>query len=156
MQDKADIGERYRRRAEEVRTTADRKSDREERKKSIADILETDKEGNFATRPVMGWVAAPAAGMAVTLRLQYAEKPGELRTGGRWLRTVLTLQQAVKLADVLRRSALERVCQLPTCEDDGRGGDPRLLSDVKGADLEDSHGREAALCRQSFKVISDG
>ena len=30
------------------------------------------------------------------------------------------------------------------------------VSDANGADLENSHGREAALCRQSFKVISDG
>jgi hypothetical protein len=67
--------------------------------------LETNAEGMVVTRPLLGWVTAPAMGMSVILRLNYAERPADIRTGGQWLQTVMTPQQALDLAEILTKQA---------------------------------------------------
>lgn len=69
--------------------------------------LEMDAEGNIVTRPILGWTTAPVAGMAILLVLNYAESPDELKTGGRFLQTIWTPQQALELAAVLTKRARE-------------------------------------------------
>lgn len=63
--------------------------------------LEIDEQGNIVTRPVLGWITVPVAGMSVLLRLNYAETPEELGMGGRHLQVILTPQQALELAEIL-------------------------------------------------------
>ncbi len=67
--------------------------------------LEMDEQGMVVTRPVLGWTMVPVAGTAVLLRLQYAETPVELKTGGRFLQVLLTPQQAQELAEMLTTQA---------------------------------------------------
>lgn len=67
--------------------------------------LETDADGMLITRPVLGWVTMPVMGMSVLLRLQYAETPAELETGGRRLQVLLTPQACLHLADELTKQA---------------------------------------------------
>jgi hypothetical protein len=75
--------------------------------------FETDAAGNIVTRPVLGWTTAPAAGMAVIVKLDYAETPQELQTGGRSLQVILTPQQALELAEILTTQA-KRVLNAPS------------------------------------------
>lgn len=68
--------------------------------------LELDDAGMIVVRPVLGWVAVPVtAETAVILRLQYAEAPAEVETGGRALQVALTAPQALELAELLARQA---------------------------------------------------
>jgi hypothetical protein len=71
---------------------------------SLSDI-EIGSDGLVRTRPVLGWMTVPVAGMSVILRLNYAETPEELRTGGRHLQVIMTPQQCLELAEVLTRQA---------------------------------------------------
>ena len=52
----------------------------------IEEELETDAAGNVITRPILGCIVSPLGGMAILLQVQYAEKPEELKTGGRSLK----------------------------------------------------------------------
>ena len=63
--------------------------------------LETDSDGNIVSKPVMGWVIAPFAGMATILRIQYATNQAELQSGGRWIQLALTPEQSLQLAERL-------------------------------------------------------
>ena len=69
------------------------------------DGLETDAQGNIVSRPVMGWITAPVAGMFVLLGLKYAETPEQLKTGGKTLQFGLLPAQALELAEMLTRQA---------------------------------------------------
>ena len=82
--------------------------------RSRADILsalEVNSDGNIVTRPIMGWTTVPAE-TAVILRLNYAENPDELRTGGRHLQVILTPQQCLELAQILTKQA-QRILEAP-------------------------------------------
>jgi hypothetical protein len=74
--------------------------------------LEIGPDGLITTRPVLGWVTAPAMEMSVILRLNYAETPQELQTGGRHLQVILAPPQCLALADVLTRQA-RRILDAP-------------------------------------------
>jgi hypothetical protein len=66
--------------------------------------LELDEAGMIIIRPVLGWIAAPVpTETTVILRLQYAEIPAEVKTGGRTLQVALTAPQALELAEILAR-----------------------------------------------------
>lgn len=68
--------------------------------------LEKDSQGNVITKPVVGWITAPMAGMAVILQMQYVDSPEQLDAGGRTkLQFVLTPQQCQELAETLTRQA---------------------------------------------------
>jgi hypothetical protein len=67
--------------------------------------LETDKNGNISTMPIMGWIVVPAAEIAILLAIQYAETPQEIETGGRQIRFVLKPQQCLELAKILTTQA---------------------------------------------------
>ena len=69
------------------------------------DSLEKDAQGNIVTRPVMGWVTAPVAGMFVLLGLKYAETPEQLKSGGKTLQFGLLPAQALELAEMLTTQA---------------------------------------------------
>lgn len=74
--------------------------------------LELDKEGNIVTRPVLGWTTAPVAGMAVLMKLDYAERPEDIKTGGKSLQAILTPHQALELAETLTKQA-RRILDAP-------------------------------------------
>jgi len=67
--------------------------------------FETDENGIVVTKPVMGWIIAPAAGIAVVLGIRYAETEEEIGTGGRQIQFVLMPQQCLELAEVLTKQA---------------------------------------------------
>ena len=67
--------------------------------------FELDESGMIVTRPLLGWTIAPVAGVSVLARLDYAEKPEYILTGGKSVQLILTPQQAIALADVLTRHA---------------------------------------------------
>jgi hypothetical protein len=75
--------------------------------------LEIGPDGMIVTRPVLGWTTAPAAGTAVIARIQYAERPEELQTGGKAIQFVLTPQQALELAEILTTQAQRILGQRP-------------------------------------------
>jgi hypothetical protein len=74
--------------------------------------LETDAAGNLLTRPILGCIVAPIGGMAILLKLQYAERPEELKTGGRSLQFVMTPQQGLEIAETLTKQA-RRILDAP-------------------------------------------
>jgi len=68
--------------------------------------LELDESGNAITRPVTGWITMPAAGIAVVLVIQYAEKPMDIENGTcKQLQCILLPQQALELAETLTKQA---------------------------------------------------
>jgi hypothetical protein len=68
--------------------------------------LERDENGNLITRPVTGWKTMPAAGIAVVLVIQYAEKPTDIENGTcKQLQCILLPQQALELAETLTKQA---------------------------------------------------
>jgi hypothetical protein len=68
--------------------------------------LEMDGNGNVITRPVTGWTTMPAAGIAVVLVIQYAEKPTDIENDTcKQLQCILLPQQALELAETLTRQA---------------------------------------------------
>lgn len=71
----------------------------------IEEELETDAAGNVITRPILGCIVSPLGGMAILLQVQYAEKPEELKTGGRSLQFVMTPQQGLEIAETLAKQA---------------------------------------------------
>ena len=78
------------------------------------DTLEKDAQGNIVTRPVMGWMTAPVAGMFVFLGLKYAETPDQLKTGGKTLQFGLLPAQALELAEMLTKQARAILDARPT------------------------------------------
>ena len=63
--------------------------------------LKTDKNGNIATCPVLGWTTGTLAEVGIILALDFAEKPEDIQTGGRSVQLALTPQQALQLAEKL-------------------------------------------------------
>jgi hypothetical protein len=77
--------------------------------------LEKDRHGNLVVRPVTGWTIGTAFEMGVLVAIQYVENPEQLKTGnGRSIQLVLTPNQAVELAEVLKRKAAIILEGLPT------------------------------------------
>jgi hypothetical protein len=77
--------------------------------------FELNKQGLIIIRPVLGWTTAPiAAETTVILRLQYAETPAEVQTGGRALQVALTAPQAIELSQVLAKQAENALRDRPT------------------------------------------
>jgi hypothetical protein len=84
--------------------------------KPASNDLEIGADGMVATRPVLGWTTAPVAGMSVILRLNYAETPKELETGGRHLQVIMTPQQCLELAETLTKQARRILDALPSAK----------------------------------------
>jgi hypothetical protein len=75
--------------------------------------LEINHDGTVVTRPVLGWTTVTVAETAVLLSLQYAEKPEDIRTGGKSLQVVMTPQNALELAESLTKQA-RRILDAPS------------------------------------------
>lgn len=75
--------------------------------------LETNAAGEVVLRPVMGWTTSPIAGTAILLRVNYAETPPELQTGGRHIQFAMTPEQALELSQTLT-SLAHRILQAPS------------------------------------------
>ena len=76
------------------------------------DQWDTDERGDVKLCPVVGFQVAPAAETSVVVRIRFARKEEELRTGGEALQFVMTPTIANRLADDLRKAA-ERILSLP-------------------------------------------
>jgi hypothetical protein len=67
--------------------------------------LETNEQGLIIPRPVLGWTVAGAAGIAVILRIRFAETEEEEKTGRLLPQVTMTPQQALYLAETLTKQA---------------------------------------------------
>jgi hypothetical protein len=65
--------------------------------------LQKDQNGNVKLSSVLGWTLGRVAETYVLLAVQYAENEQELETGGKVLQLSLTPDQALQLAEVLRK-----------------------------------------------------
>ncbi len=63
--------------------------------------FQTDERGDIITKPLMGWVTAPVANMALLLAIEYAETPQEIESGGKVIQLVMTPKQCLQLAETL-------------------------------------------------------
>jgi hypothetical protein len=63
--------------------------------------LRTNKDGQIATCPVLGWTTGTVGGVAILLAIDYAETPEQIQTGGKSVQLVLTPQQSLELAEKL-------------------------------------------------------
>ena len=77
--------------------------------------FEVDKNGNVITRPLMGWLAAPAAGIAVILAVHYAESDADIENHTpKSLQLILTPHQCLELAELLTRQANNLITARPS------------------------------------------
>jgi hypothetical protein len=82
---------------------------------SDRDQFERDATGDIFTRPVVGWLIAPVAGMSAIVAIQYVETPLELERGDkRQIQFVLTPQQCLELAEALTKQARDLLNQPKT------------------------------------------
>lgn len=65
--------------------------------------LQKDEAGNIVLKPVTGWLTAPVAEVAVMLAVQYLDDPKQRKPNQ--IQLVLTTQQCIELADILKRKA---------------------------------------------------
>lgn len=69
--------------------------------------LETDKDGNVITKPVIGWTIRSVAGVAVLLAIEYADTPLDIEMGGKSLPLVLTPPQCLELSQALAKASTQ-------------------------------------------------
>lgn len=72
---------------------------------SLKDDLITDERVHVITKPVIGWIAAPMAGIAVLLQIQYIDSEAELGTKGKAIQFSLMPQACLDLAELLTTQA---------------------------------------------------
>lgn len=74
--------------------------------------LQTDREGNFITRPVTGWGITDVAGMFLMIAIEYAENQEQLETCERkQLQHILTGAMALETA--LKKAACILLSPIP-------------------------------------------
>jgi hypothetical protein len=76
----------------------------------------TDDEGNVKLNPVTGWEIGRVAGVALALKLEYVSSPNQLESHAMIsdsIQFVLTAEEALELAEVLKRHGTELLSAIP-------------------------------------------
>ena len=67
--------------------------------------FERNDRGDIAASPLLAFTAAPASGIAIVVRLEFARTPAQIERGGEVVQLYVTPKQARDLCEVLLRLA---------------------------------------------------